>query len=105
MHVIDFLDAIAKLEPGLRSFLQANLRHHKYDEGAILVREGEVAGTIGFIEEGLIRGFRTRKEEREFTSWFMREGDVCVSVRSFFKQVPASETVQTLEPCIIRSLT
>jgi hypothetical protein len=34
----------------------------------------------------------------------MVELDVFASVLSFFKQVPARETVQTLEPCIIYTL-
>ena len=34
----------------------------------------------------------------------MREGDVYISIRSFFKQLPATEVVETLEPCKITSL-
>ena len=104
-QVFTFLDAIDRLEDGLRSYLRASLRRTTPDKDTILVQEGSIAGTIGFIEKGLIRGLRTRRNDSEFTSWIMKEGDVYCSVRSFFTQQPATESVQTLEPCIIYTLT
>jgi hypothetical protein len=35
----------------------------------------------------------------------MKEGDVFISVRSFLRQIPAKETLETLEPCIIHNIT
>jgi CRP-like cAMP-binding protein len=35
----------------------------------------------------------------------MKEGDVVISVNSFFNQVPATETIETLEECEVHSIT
>lgn len=103
--VLNFLDHIALLEPGLRDYLKDKLRTKHLDKGAILLREGDIADEISFIVKGVIRGFRTMKNDTEKTSWFMREGDVFISIRSFLTRKPATETLQTLEPCIIVRLT
>jgi CRP-like cAMP-binding protein len=103
--VLDFLDNIEELEPVLRKYLKQKLKTRKPDKGIVLLHEGEVADEISFIEKGVIRGFRTMKNDTEKTSWFMRDGDVFISIRSFLTRKPATETIQTLEPCIIHSLT
>lgn len=103
--VIAFLDRIDPLEPGLALYLKDKLKTKRPDKGSILLREGDIADEISFIEKGVIRGFRTIKNDTEKTSWFMREGDVFISIRSFLTRKPATETIQTLEPCIIHRLT
>ncbi len=103
-QVLDYLDTYGTLDESLRAYLLNKLKPVRVAKDTILVKEGSVARTIGFIEKGVIRGFRTLKGDFEKTNWFMVELDVFASVLSFFKQVPARETVQTLEPCIIHTL-
>ncbi|GGB08990.1 Crp/Fnr family transcriptional regulator [Puia dinghuensis] len=102
--VFHLLDSLSPLEEGLRDYLEASLHPTHHEIGEPLVKEGTVARSLGFIEKGLIRGFRTNYKGHEFTSWFMKEGDVYASVRSFFRQQPATETVQCLEPTTILSI-
>ncbi|HLZ86463.1 MAG TPA: cyclic nucleotide-binding domain-containing protein [Puia sp.] len=102
--VFHLLDSIDTLEPGLRDYLYTALRTTQHDQGEAIVRESSIARTLGFIEKGLIRGFRINYKGNQFTSWFMREGDIYASVRSFFSQRPATETVQCLEPTILHSI-
>ena len=104
-QVFHSLESIEKLEPGLREFLKNNLKLTRPAKNTFLLKEGEIANTIGFIEKGVVRGFRTKENDTERTIWFMMEYDIFISIRSFLKQVPATETVQTLEPCVIYSLT
>jgi CRP/FNR family transcriptional regulator, anaerobic regulatory protein len=103
-QVLAFLETYGPLDDRLREYLLNHLRKTELAKGTILVKEGSVAGTIGFIEKGVIRGFRTLKGDSEKTNWFMVEGDVFASVLSLFQQQPAREAVQTLEPCIIHTL-
>ena len=54
--------------------------------------------------KGLLRCFYIHQnektgEDREVCTWFMRENDTCVSVRSFYTQTPGKESIQALEPC------
>jgi len=103
-NVLGLLDRIAVLEPELRDFIYLNLKTFRFGKGDPVVKLGSVPRYLGFIEEGLIRGFRVDDKGHEFTSWFMKEGDIFASVRAFFRQIPATETVEALEPTIIRCL-
>jgi CRP-like cAMP-binding protein len=103
--VLDFLDDISLLELGLRAYLKAHLKTKVLDKGVILLREGDIADEISFIEKGLIRSFRTMKNDTEKTCYFMGEGNVLISIRSFLTRIPATETLETIEPCIIHRLT
>jgi CRP-like cAMP-binding protein len=40
--------------------------------------------------------------DRDISAWFMKEGDVVVSVNSFFRQVPSAESIQALEPTTVQ---
>jgi CRP/FNR family transcriptional regulator, anaerobic regulatory protein len=103
-QVLAFLETYGPLDDRLREYLLKHLKRDEVPKDTILVKEGSVAQKIGFIEKGVIRGFRTLTGDFEKTNWFMVEMDVFASVLSYFKQVPALETVQTLEPCIIYTL-
>ncbi|MEJ7676832.1 MAG: hypothetical protein WKG06_02925 [Segetibacter sp.] len=39
--------------------------------------------------------------QKEVSSWFMREGDLIISVESFFQQKPSYESIQALEDCTL----
>jgi CRP-like cAMP-binding protein len=104
-QVLDFLDSIKELEPGLRNFLKENLRRSAPQPGTVILQEGAIAQNIYFLEKGLIRAVRLGENDIEKTPYFMRENDVFISIRSFFEQIPSKETIEPLEPCICYSLT
>ncbi|HEY4109781.1 Crp/Fnr family transcriptional regulator [Puia sp.] len=104
-QAIHFLNSILSLDPDLRSYLESKFRTDRYKKKAILVKEGDIARRIGFIEKGLVRGYCIKEDGSEFTYWFMKEGDIMISVDSFFNQTPADEFVEVVEPAIIHSIT
>jgi CRP-like cAMP-binding protein len=61
-----------------------------------LLKEGQVANYIYFIERGLVRSYYL-KDGNEVCSWFMKEGDVIISVNSFFNRIPSYEYLQAIE--------
>ena len=103
--VFQLLEAIATLEPGLRDYLYSVLKTTKPPKNEILIREGDIARTIGFIEKGMVRGYQIEENGDEFTSWFMTAGDVFISIKSFLTQTPAYENLVALKPCVIHSIT
>src|ERR1700761_358763 len=103
-QVFSLLNNIYPITHQLRQYLEKNLKPLKPNKDTHLVHIGDIADTIGFIEKGLIRGCWL-KENKEITSWFMKEGDVFISVTSFLRQVKSLEAVVTVEPCIIYTLT
>src|SRR5258705_5965263 len=69
----------------------------------ILLQQGKVCEKVFFIEKGFARAFY-HKEDQEITSWFMSEGDVIVSVQSFYAQKPSFESIELLEDAVLTSL-
>ena len=86
-------DTIRPLSPGIKNYIRSILVKKVIKKKEIILRKGEIAKYIYFIEKGVVRSFRyIRGKER--TSWIMKEGDLFVSVSSFFSQKPASENIE-----------
>jgi CRP/FNR family transcriptional regulator, anaerobic regulatory protein len=62
----------------------------------LLLKAGQVDREIYFIRKGLLRCYYL-KDEKEVSSWFMKEGDTIVSIESFYDQVESYENIQALE--------
>jgi len=103
--VLSFLHSVYPLDADLRTYLSSVIKTSRLPKNAILVREGSICRTIGFIEKGIVRGYRTKDNGAETTSFFMQEGDLFISIRSFLTQSPAMDTIKTMEPCIIHTIT
>src|SRR5260221_10671843 len=102
--LFELLARIAPIPDGLREYLESILKRQEVGKKTILLNHGQIAKNIYFIEKGLIRGFRYDKN-KECTSWLMREMDIIVSVRSFFRQMSSNEIIEILEDAIIYSIT
>jgi len=97
-------DAIRKLSPDLKNYLLMKLVRKEVKKDDIILKEGEIARHIYFIERGVVRSFHYYRG-KEKTAWIMKDGDFFVSVRSFFSQRPARETIEALEDCILYYIT
>lgn len=95
-NLMDFLDSIYPLSVGLRNQLTAIIKFKKLPKKALLLKPGIVSRGIYFIHKGLMRAYY-EKEGNEVSSWFMKEGDVCVSIESFYDQVESYEFIQAIE--------
>jgi len=93
------LHAIAQMSPELEAYLRKVLKCYVFKKGTIILKEGQVCKHIFFLESGLVRVFHFR-EEKEVTSWILKEGDIFISVFSFFEQQPSYENIEALEDCI-----
>ena len=94
--LVAYLDSIFPLSEGCREALTTHLRHKEVPKKELLLRAGHICQNIYFIERGLLRCYYY-KNEAEISSWFMLEGDVVVSVESFFYQKVSYESIQALE--------
>lgn len=96
--LIQHLNAIYPLSEQCKEHLNSILRSKQLQRKDLLLRAGHICQHIYFIQEGLLRCFYYRNDV-EISSWFMREGDVVVSVESFFGQKTSYESIQALEDC------
>jgi CRP/FNR family transcriptional regulator, anaerobic regulatory protein len=92
------------MSDGLKQHLATTLKEKQLPRKDYLLKAGQVSRKICFIAKGLLRCFYI-KDEQEVSSWFMKEGDVIVSVESFFSQEESYESIQALEDCLLYYIT
>jgi CRP-like cAMP-binding protein len=69
----------------------------------ILLREGQVSKRAFYIEQGCIRaGFN--HEGKDITFQFFFEGEGVSSIESFRTNQPSLFTVESIEPCVVHSI-
>jgi CRP/FNR family transcriptional regulator, anaerobic regulatory protein len=104
MELLHFLESIHPMSDGLKQHLAVTLKEKTLAKKDYLLKAGHVSRNICFIARGLLRCFYI-KDDNEVSSWFMKEGDVIVSVESFFSQSESYESIQALEDCLLYYIT
>ncbi|GAA4339691.1 cyclic nucleotide-binding domain-containing protein [Flaviaesturariibacter amylovorans] len=99
-QLLNYLSAIHPLSDGLKEHLRSILKTRELHKKDFLLRAGHTCRHICFIEKGLLRCFYL-KDDLEVSSWFMKEGDVIISVESFYQQKASYESIQALEDCVL----
>lgn len=97
-RLLAFLSAVYPLSEQLIAHLQVIVKYRELKKGQFLLKAGHICRHIHFINAGMLRCFY-RKEDLEVSSWFMKDGDVIVSVESFYQQKVSYEWIQALEDC------
>lgn len=100
------LSAIRTLLPlssALENALEAIVRYEPLPARQQLLKPGQVARRIYFVEKGLVRGY-TLHAGQEISSWFMGEGEFVISIVSFFTQQPSTEYLELLESSELYSI-
>ena len=98
--LLNFLNGIHPLSDGLQNYLFEILKTKELKKKDFLLKAGHVCRNVCFIEKGLLRCFYT-KADAEVSSWFMKEGDVIISIESFYQQKESYESIQAIEDSIV----
>lgn len=69
-----------------------------------LLKEGEISRTMFFVEKGCLRTW-VNNDGKEITTQFFFEGDKVSSIESFRTNQPSLYTIESLEPCILQTIT
>ncbi len=97
-NLLKIFNSIIPVDELLIAAIEKTLHYKKITKHDILLKQGQVSKYIYFIEKGLIRSYYN-EGDTEVTTWFMKETDLIISVKSFFMQVETVETLQALEDC------
>ncbi len=95
--IVKSLELIHPLSDALKQWLTVHLKERNLTKREIFLTPGEICSKISFITEGLLRSFSISNEGIDTTVWFMKEGDVTISVKSFFERSPGSEFIEAIE--------
>ena len=99
-RLLNMLRTIHPLSSDLEQFLKDRLKSKEIRRKHFLLKAGHVCRQICFIDSGLFRCFYVHRDH-EVSSWFMKEGDVILSIESFFQQRPSYESIQAVEDCTV----
>lgn len=97
--LLHYLNGIHPMSENLVAYLSIKLKTRLLTKKEFLLKKGHISRDICFINKGLLRCFY-HIDDKEICSWFMKEGDVIISVESFFSQTESYESIQALDDCI-----
>jgi CRP-like cAMP-binding protein len=69
----------------------------------VLLQEGRISKTMYFIEKGCLRTW-VNNNGKEITTQFFFEGDSVSSIESFRTNQPSLYSIESLEPCILQTI-
>ena len=103
-EIFAYLNTIHPLHSDTRNYLEQHLKPQEITKKKFILKQGHVCRNIYYIQSGLLRCFYVRGY-KEISSWFMKEGDIIISVESFFNQKVSKESIQALEDSFLYYLT
>ncbi|MDX1278437.1 Crp/Fnr family transcriptional regulator [Oceanihabitans sediminis] len=95
------------LVPFTKEELEDILSHFKKEtvsKNKVLVSQGDICNYLYFLEEGMARSYYLNDSGKEITQWFFGVGKFMTSADSFFQQTPSLYYLETLEDCILYSI-
>jgi CRP-like cAMP-binding protein len=106
---LQLLNYLQKFVPSLTEeefseYILPNVQTRKFGKNEIISKEGEVENYYYYIVKGLARKYYIKGKE-EINTQIASEGQIIHSQESFYSRTPSEYTVQTIEPCIMFSLT
>lgn len=99
-HLFNLFNSIIPLSDELKGNLISIIKTSAYKKNDHMLRRGQLNENVYFIEEGLVRSYHI-KNDHEVGSWFMKEGDVLLSPKSFYNRQPSDENLQCLEDTMV----
>jgi CRP-like cAMP-binding protein len=100
ISLLKFIRALQPLSEALRDHLEDTIRQKTLDRKDVLLKAGQVCGNIYFVEKGLLRSYYV-KDDKEISSGFYKEGDICVAIESFLTQQYSLENIHAIEDSVL----
>ena len=102
-EIIDLLDAVHPMPPDLKILLYETAIRREVPRKTCLLSPGDTCGQLYYIQRGMLACF-DRDEDKEYCTWLMMEKDIATSVNSFNNQVPSTERIESVEDCVLWTL-
>lgn len=86
-------------DPDAYTALTEHLLPISFSRQESILELGDICKNIYLVQSGIVRHFRINDAGEEYNIWFSFEGDICMAMESFVKQIPSVEGIQTIEAC------
>jgi CRP/FNR family transcriptional regulator, anaerobic regulatory protein len=90
VEVFKLLQRYEQLSPGLAGYLESKLKCATFRRREAFLHERQLCRNIYFIVKGVAR-VAGWKDTGEYSPWLQQEGEIIISVDSYFRQVPSVE--------------
>ncbi len=95
-QLFNMLSAIHPLTADFKKELEKELVHLSLPKNHLLLEAPRISDHVFFLERGFAMGYSFVKGKRQIDS-FWTTGQMIISVKSFFEQLPAKEFIQLIE--------
>jgi len=102
--IIQTISQLVPVNAGEAAFILSYFQEKKYRRGDALLKEGETAQHIFFVEKGALHQYYTDDNGNEHTCNFIFENEFITDLESFSKKLPSTCFIKALEPTICHSL-
>ncbi|MEO7488857.1 MAG: cyclic nucleotide-binding domain-containing protein [Ferruginibacter sp.] len=102
-EIFKMLFTICPVSDKLIEYMALNIQSKQLHKKDFLLKAGHICHQLCFVEKGLLRCFYLNGET-EICSWFMKEGDMVISIESFYQQKPSYESIQAVEDTVVYSI-
>ena len=92
------LQSLGKMSPALIAHLQKKIKPFNYKKGELILKIGDTANLILFIEEGLVLSYYN-VGKKQVSNWFMGKDEIFISVLSFHRRTPSVDAHIALTDC------
>lgn len=98
-ELVDFILTFGKLDQQALDIILSRCTWRELEQNEYFSTAGKVPRQVGFITEGIIRGWYYDSGEQEITRCFIAENDLVVDYINFDNDRPSSEYLQAVTPC------
>jgi CRP/FNR family transcriptional regulator, anaerobic regulatory protein len=91
-----------KLTEEAMTYVLQKCDEYSIPEGEILSEDQKVCRHVWFIKKGMLRAYQHNPvDNKKYTNWFMKNGDIATSVISFFNELPSDEEIVAVEDSVV----
>lgn len=102
-EIIDLLEGVHPMPDALKILLYETAERREAPRKTRLLSPGETCNYLYYIQHGILACF-DQEEDKSYCTWLMTEKHIATSVDSFNNQVPSTEWIETVEDCVLWTL-
>lgn len=108
-RALQLLNEISPVSRPLSTYLCAFFETREYKAGDFLLKAGETCDEMIFVSDGVLQIYCDtpgviEMNGKEICNWFLLEGDLAISVESFYGRTPSDDIIQAIEPSVTVSI-
>ncbi|MFD2903768.1 Crp/Fnr family transcriptional regulator [Sphingobacterium anhuiense] len=103
-QILHIFNSIYPMSEELENGIRQHSKITTFNKKAHLLEFNEINQSIYFILKGCVRIYYLNDEGEEHTSWLLTEGELAISVYSFYSQQKSFEAIEALENCVTLEL-